>query len=363
MDPNDLECPQPYRMTLQWHITERCNLRCKHCYQESYEGSDVSLTGAEEVLRQYGQLLDTLERANGVRPRSHISITGGEPMMALDFWGILGTIRRSRRHSFAILTNGTVLDEEDAKKFHDLRPSFVQMSLDGNRRMHDAIRGEGSFDKAMHGARCLRREGVPFMFSFTAHKGNFEGYPAVARIARKAGAMKVWTDRMVPCGSGAATEAILDPEETRRYVKVVSKASEKWNGGEVAVGDRALQFLSGRGEPYRCNAGIGLIALLPNGDLLPCRRMPHVSGNIFKAPMAEIYFEEGMMRRLRDPCLIPDGCAHCPSSSRCRGGSRCLAYAVTGDPLRSDPGCWLAKGSGPATPALGNVDIPDAPSM
>jgi len=23
-----------YEFIIQWHLTERCNLRCRHCYQE-----------------------------------------------------------------------------------------------------------------------------------------------------------------------------------------------------------------------------------------------------------------------------------------------------------------------------------------
>lgn len=54
---------------------------------------------------------------------------------------------------------------------------------------------------------------------------------------------------------------------------------------------RALQFMVGGGEPYHCSAGDTPITILPNGDVLPCRRMPVIAGNLFNQPLQEIYFE------------------------------------------------------------------------
>jgi radical SAM protein with 4Fe4S-binding SPASM domain len=108
---------------------------------------------------------------------------------------------------------------------------------------------------------------------------------------------------------------------------------------EVAL-HRALQFLVADGKPYRCQAGDSLIAVLPNGDLVPCRRMPVVVGNLLRAPLRDLYDQSPFLRALRDPERVSVGCEGCFYARLCRGGLKCLSYALFGDPFQADPGCW-----------------------
>ncbi|MEA3325633.1 MAG: SPASM domain-containing protein, partial [Euryarchaeota archaeon] len=76
----------------------------------------------------------------------------------------------------------------------------------------------------------------------------------------------------------------------------------------------------------------------PNGDLYPCRRMPIRAGNLLETPLIELYYESDLFCALRK--RISEGCEGCFYSGLCRGGLRCLSYALTGDPFTTDPGCW-----------------------
>ena len=105
---------------------------------------------------------------------------------------------------------------------------------------------------------------------------------------------------------------------------------------------RALQFLVGGGRPYHCLAGDRLVTVLPNGDLYPCRRMPICVGNVMETPLIDLYYESSLFKALRNKDRISAGCETCPFWKECRGGLRCLSYAVTGDPFNADPGCWRA---------------------
>jgi radical SAM protein with 4Fe4S-binding SPASM domain len=107
---------------------------------------------------------------------------------------------------------------------------------------------------------------------------------------------------------------------------------------------RALQFLVAGERPYRCRAGDSLITVMPNGDVYPCRRMPILVGNLMETPLAELYYRSDVFRALRDSQRVSDGCDVCRYAGVCRGGARCVSYAMTGDPFTADPGCWLAGG-------------------
>ncbi len=338
----------PHKLIFQWHITERCNLRCTHCYQESYGGDELNFEQWLDVLAQLEALLDDWTVPGVAHPRAHINVTGGEPFVHPDFVRLLEVFAsKPERLSFAILSNGYFIDAALARKLAELAPGFVQVSVEGTQATHDRIRGKGSFDRTVAAIRHLTREKVPVLISFTAHRGNFREFPAVARLACDLRVKRIWSDRLIPSGAGAAPEMqSLTPEEVREYVELMRRArdesSRRWFCKTEVAQHRALQFLTGHEKPYHCTAGDSLLTLRPNGDLLPCRRLPIRVGNVLETPLRELYRDNPTLRALRNPHPEIKGCEPCSFRHTCRGGLRCLAYAVTGDPFTSDPGCWLA---------------------
>ncbi len=103
--------------------------------------------------------------------------------------------------------------------------------------------------------------------------------------------------------------------------------------------NRALQFLTGGGKPYKCSAGKSLITVLPNGDILPCRRMDVKVGNLMVKPLEELYYDSDFFQKLREPNQTIEGCEKCFYSKLCLGGLKCLSYALNKTPFKADPGC------------------------
>ena len=83
-----------------------------------------------------------------------------------------------------------------------------------------------------------------------------------------------------------------------------------------------------------------LLTVLHDGDLYPCRRMPIRVGNLLEASLTELYNTFDRHRAHRDLHHGIAGCNGCFYAGLCRGGLKCLSYAVTGDPFTADPGCW-----------------------
>ncbi|MEE8105720.1 MAG: radical SAM protein [Planctomycetota bacterium] len=337
-------------LLLQWHITNRCNLRCAHCYQESYAGQELPYEELVDVIEQFKTLLDV--RGD----RGHITVTGGEPFVRRDFLDLLERFHENRsRFSFAILTNGSFIDRAMASRLKRLGPSFVQVSVEGAQKTHDRIRGAGDFERTVAALRHLVRARIRSLISFTAHRTNYREFPAVARLGRSLHVRRVWADRLIPSGSGKAMqEQMLTRAETREFFSIMHqervRAKRAWFGRTEIAMHRALQFLEGGGVPYHCTAGDTLITVMPNGDLYPCRRMPIRVGNVKETPLADLYFGSDLMRALRDPNRISEGCSKCAWSPLCRGGLKCLSYAVTGDPFQADPGCSEATRTSDTVP-------------
>ena len=326
---------------LQWHITHRCNLHCVHCYQGDY-AAEMKPDLLREGLEKYLALL------HGRGLEGQVNLTGGEPLLHPEFWDLAQEIRRENLR-LGVLTNGTLICEETARRLSKLRPCFVQVSLDGTREHHDIIRGAGAFDRALAGIDCLKRNGVRVHVSFTAQKRNYRDFPLLAKVCRKHRVDKLWWDRVV---SSDTQNLALSTEEfaavsadaarcRRRYRRLHDKSM-------VSCG-RALQFLAaGRPCRYRCGAGGDLLIYLADGSIMPCRRLPYVIGNIRDGGLEETIAASEIMRRLAKP-YVPEGCENCRHSLTCRGGARCVTLAQTGRLNVRDVNCTLEPGGNQGT--------------
>jgi len=99
---------------LQWHLSERCNLRCRHCYQDTYAINARGLEDWHMLLRHYTAFLKA-------RPgmRGHINLTGGEPLALSEFPALMETLAgMPDTIPVGILSNGTLIDDRMA---HQLR--------------------------------------------------------------------------------------------------------------------------------------------------------------------------------------------------------------------------------------------------
>ena len=334
----------PSRLNLQWHITDRCNLKCTHCYIHDQPLNELSLGMLSNMLNSY---VGTLK---GMNLKGHIHVTGGEPFVRKDLFEFLELLKMQHEFcSFDILCNGTMLDDDSVKKLALLGCSFVQVSLDGGRDVHDLIRGDGSFERTLSGIKLLVKHGIPVSVSFTAGKNNYMEFGKAADAAWRSGAVSVWTDRVIPAGGlpGSTTDLMSD-DEMIEYFVLVNRCRKKlqkkmFRKAGVSMG-RALQFMYYDGNgfdeyPYRCSAGKTIITVLSDGRVVPCRRMPVIVGDFKTDDLYNIYHNSVLLRILRNQQNIPSGCGDCRYSQICNGGLKCLSYAVHGNPFIRDPQC------------------------
>lgn len=342
-------CSGPYnRLLLQFHITGRCNLRCKHCYRTEGDVEPLDYNAVISVIEQYKALLakyNTTYKLN--KRKGHINITGGEPFIRNDIKDILKYLGDNQElFSYGILSNGSFVEDlTDTLKATNV--SFVQLSLDGDKETHDHLRGKNDYDRVLKTAKLLEKNKIRTYISFTANKDNYKTLPLVARQCRKRGITKLWSDRIVPIGNAEEIENLaITPDVLPDYLKTLKTAQ----GGIFArtfypktsvTMNRALQFMQG-GNIYSCSAGKSLITVDEFGNIMPCRRMPIVCGNIFENTLESVYFEHNVFNELRKP-IIPSECIGCLYNPVCMGGARCQSYAKYNDFYHADIGCPLRK--------------------
>ena len=327
------------RFVLQWHLSENCNLKCLHCYQENHKLVQLSYENLVIIYNQFKELLTKL------KIKGHINITGGEPLCNPYFFRILDLIKKDEEIiSFSILSNGTLINEDIAKKIKSYNPYYVQVSLEGGKKINDYIRGTGTYEKIGKGIDNLKKYDIFTSISFTATSINYKEFPKVVKYAVKHKVDNVWSDRYIPLGDNEDKSLTLNVEQTQEYLNIMNNEREKLRNKRKNTTSismyRALQFQKTNDFAYGCTAGDTLLTVMENGDLVPCRRMPIVVGNLLKDNMYELYKNSKVLKELRLN-KIPDDCSECEHSEMCHGGLKCLTYALYKELNHKDIGCKL----------------------
>ena len=160
----------------QFHITDDCDQRCKHCYIFSEENNKPILTMPYEDVKK--TINNCLKMCKDVNRIPYFSITGGDPILHPDFWKILKLLNDNKIR-FGILGNPFHLNNETCKKLHSYGCEFYQLSIDGLKETHDYFRKEGSFDTTMEKIKCLKDNGIHANIMTTVSKTNIDEIPKI----------------------------------------------------------------------------------------------------------------------------------------------------------------------------------------
>ena len=342
-------CNAHSRLLLQFHITGRCNLQCKHCYRTEGDVETLSYDDVISAIEQFKDLRTKYNLQHNIKRKAHINITGGEPFFRKDIKEILLYLGRNKEHfTYGVLSNGSFIDDEMIKILLETEVTFVQLSIDGNKNMHDFLRAEGDYDRVLKTAEYLEKCGIKTYISFTANKENYKYLPCVAKECRKRKISKLWSDRLVPIGNGQEMQQLtIARDDLAKYIKQLKKARGNflirtlYPKTQVTL-NRALQFQGSIGEMYSCSAGNSLITIDEFGNIMPCRRLPIICGNIFEKTLTDVYYNNNTFRLLRQN-ISPKECSQCKYSYYCKGGAKCQSYAMHNSLYRADPSCPLIK--------------------
>lgn len=207
-------CP-PY-FVIQWHLTERCNWRCKHCYQNGRKVKELSFRELKSILPQCLELFEALQIKPGF---ARINIGGGEPFLRNDFFKFLSLLTKYKRSvKSIIMTNGELITDAIAKDLKKMGMFSVQVSLEGLRQTNDAIRGNGAFDTAIRAIKLLRKNKVITRVSLTLTKMNLSEVDGLARYLKELGINSLGIRRYVGLGRGKLLkESMLSPLEQEDF--------------------------------------------------------------------------------------------------------------------------------------------------
>ncbi len=150
--------------TVFFEVTSKCNLKCKHCFNNSGK-----MTTDELSYSSISNVIDELYNVGVFL----IKVTGGEPFERNDILDILKLID-SRSIKFIVYTNATNLSREivlELSMFKNLNK--VRVSLDGSKETNDKIRGKGTYRLVLESLKILLSFNVPCEINFTITPENY----------------------------------------------------------------------------------------------------------------------------------------------------------------------------------------------
>lgn len=200
------QSPIPSLRYLLLHITDRCNLRCRHCFIGECGSTDLPLEKIRAVV-------DEFESMQGLR----LLISGGEPLLHRDFWK-LNDLIAERDLRTVMLSNGTLIDAETAGR---LRVQEVQVSLDGMTAAHDYLRGEGNFARSVAGIGHLTVAGIQVSVATMVHSRNLDDFGELEQLVKDLGAREWAVD--LPSAAGRLEQEsglMVDPATAGPYLNL-----------------------------------------------------------------------------------------------------------------------------------------------
>ena len=335
----------------QWHITNRCNLRCTHCYQQDYSDSnELDFTGLKRIA---DEIIVTLRKWG---KKGDIAITGGEPLMKQEIFPLINYLETfDEIASLDILSNGTLLDEQVLEKIVKLKKlRCIQISLDGaSAKSNDAIRGHGSFEKALGAIRSLRSRKIQVNVMFTLQRKNAMEIGAIIDLAQREDIRFLTIERFVPTGSGVRIRnEMLSPQEVKIAFNYISERAGQEideKGSTIITRARPLWVLCNGSCPSSineskivggvCSVGLDGVCILPDATVLPCRRLPIPIGNLTSDSLLKIWHTSSLLWEIANKSNLKGKCKSCTFINKC-SGCRAMAYAYSGDYLGEDPQCF-----------------------
>ncbi len=329
---------------IQWHITEKCDQRCKHCYifnGRNQSENELSIDILKDILKDFIFTCKKMEKI------PILTITGGDPLLYPNVWEFFEALKENNI-KFSILGNPFHLDAKVAKALKNLGCYNYQMSIDGIKSTHDFIRKSGSFDETLKKVKVLNDAKIHSSIMTTVSKLNIDEIPDLIPILVKAKVKNFGFARY--CPNPNDFDSMVSPDEYKAFLEKMWKVFVKYkdNGTRFALKDHLWKlFLYEKGlfdisyeEDFivdGCHCGITHMTILPDGTVYACRRCESPIGKVPQQSLYDIFFGKALdSYRQYDKfekcnnCELFKFCRGCPAVSKC----------VTGNFYAPDPQCW-----------------------
>ena len=320
----------PELMWIFFELTNACNLFCAHC------GSRCTAKGMCLSAADVSKVLKTLPDHKPM-----VCLTGGEPLLHPDFFSIAQTVA-DLGFSWGMTSNGTLIDQQAARRLQETKMGTVSISLDGLKETHDKLRQKkGAWDKAVRGIKNLQDAGFSPQVTTVVHADNINELTKMYEFLKCLGITSWRIINVEPIGRACEADSmLLTSFQLKQMLNFIhekrydpSCPMEVTYGCSHYLGIEMERMV--RDNYFICGAGIFVASVRSNGDICACldiENLPSlVQGNIRKDDFWDVWTRRFNVFR-NERTALSETCRECEDRRICGGDS-----AHTWDWVKNEP--------------------------
>lgn len=299
--------------TLRLYLTNKCNLRCKHCFIYAVDELENELS--------YNEIIDLLDKskANGCKK---VIFTGGEVAIRKEFLDILKYAYKIGLY-IQVLTNGVMWNDDLIKELAQYI-NEIQISIDGfDEKTNALVRGKGTFNKAMKTIEKFIKYDDIFVSIITTptyelienHKQDYInfGKDMINKFGTK-NFLVIFGEELID-----GRDIKVDENRNNNMSKIVSEIYE-----EIYENAELTTFIMNHSNNrVYMNCGYGGLTIDSNGDIFFCGRIKEVKcyGNIRNMNFKDVI---DIRKKAREISYVDNikPCNECDIRYICGGGCR-----------------------------------------
>jgi len=342
----------PSLTSIYFNPTDRCNLRCEHCWinPKFYSSGFKSIKKSDDEL-DVKEIEQIVKQSLKLGLKS-IKLTGGEPFLRSDIYDIINLLKKYKL-IINIETNGTLLTKMDINFLKKAKIDHISISLDGvTRTTHESIRGvDGSFERALNAIEMLACTRIPVEIIMSILSNNIKEFPLLFREAKRMGIRELKLNTIIPTGRGKLLYKkglVPDIYSLLQFNKDIENtySSDKNILVHLSIPPAFKSINTLRKEGNTNCKILNILGILSNGDISICGigriEKPLILGNVKKNNLEDIWRNHPFLNYLRSklPLSLNGICNRCVLKGSCVGFCRANAFSVSGDILAP---YWLCE--------------------
>jgi radical SAM protein with 4Fe4S-binding SPASM domain len=307
-----------YPLGGSFELTERCNLRCIHCYINQPAGSQEA-SARELTLPQLRHILDQVADAGCL----FVLLTGGEPLLRRDFADIW-RYAKERAMLSTLFTNGTLLTPRIADFLAEYRPHLVEITLYGaTQDTYEQVTGvPGSYARCMNGIQLLMDRGMRLGLKSMLLNANVHELEAMKSIAERFGVDYRYDGMLIPRldGSQEISRLRLTPSEIVALDGYSAERQEAYDRLYKAIGAVAVRSE----HVYGCGAGTRTFHIDCAGRLSMCMTARRPAYDLLQGSFRDgwdnflgtLTLQKRSLDTVCRSCTVGPLCTQCPGWSQ-----------------------------------------------
>ena len=291
----------PVPLKIQWKMTMRCNLRCKHCYLGELSQKCLPKADLLKIAKEINDF--------GVM---EVTLTGGE-VFTVDCIDEIIQYFHDHEIKMIIFTNALLanLHKEFLQSLQNKDLIKFIVSVDGTQKEHEFIRGEGTYHKTLQNIKMLTDTGFKVSVNMVLNKKNYTSLFDLVGELNTVGVSNLQLSELIPMGN-ATKDLCMDTNDFKKLQKIfreihkVYKTSNIFYSAEDDGTENEIFLLtedklqSFGQEKWKCGAGLGKGTILVNGDVVCCPFMENYTlGNVLSAPLNKVWDSENRYKFLK----------------------------------------------------------------